>query len=232
MSYSPNLSSAFNDTRMRSGQTSFSGMCSLCSEHCVGTCEIGLSAMRGEIAVYPTNSGDNQVASEKIMPVDYSHFNINGRVFGAVGIEADADQATIFNVKLERTIGRLHPVRVAMPVVLPAVIKLDWKDYFAGAAMAGVICVIGENALGKFKDVEYRDAKVVRFESLKKFLTASAVMTGGMDRLCCSATGRIMPADCRSTRSGRRRRTRSSLNSASPRRERSLRCGSGRWRKR
>ena len=69
MSYSPNLSSAFNDTRMRSGQTSFSGMCSLCSEHCVGTCEIGLSAMRGEIAVYPTNSGDNQVASEKIMPV-------------------------------------------------------------------------------------------------------------------------------------------------------------------
>ena len=157
MSYSPNLSSAFNDTRMRSGQTSFSGMCSLCSEHCVGTCEIGLSAMRGEIAVYPTNSGDNQVASEKIMPVDYSHFNINGRVFGAAGIEADADQATIFNVKLERTIGRLHPVRVAMPVVLPAVIKLDWKDYFAGAAMAGVICVIGENALGKFKDVEYRD---------------------------------------------------------------------------
>lgn len=168
MSYSPNLSSAFNDTRMRSGQTSFSGMCSLCSEHCVGTCEIGLSAMRGEIAVYPTNSGDNQVASEKIMPVDYSHFNINGRVFGAAGIEADADQATIFNVKLERTIGRLHPVRVAMPVVLPAVIKLDWKDYFAGAAMAGVICVIGENALGKFKDVEYRDGKVVRFESLKE----------------------------------------------------------------
>ena len=53
-------------------------------------------------------------------------------------------------------------------MVLPAVIKLDWKDYFAGAAMAGVICVIGENALGKFKDVEYRDGKVVRFESLKE----------------------------------------------------------------
>lgn len=59
MSYSPNLSSAFNDTRMRSACVSPSGMCSFCTAQCVGTCEIGLSAMRGEMAVYPTNTGDN-----------------------------------------------------------------------------------------------------------------------------------------------------------------------------
>lgn len=128
-------------------------MCSLCSEHCVGTCEIGLSAMRGELAAYPTNTGDNQVASEKVMPIDYSHFNINGRVFGAVGANTDSEEATIFNVKLERTIGVENPVTMTIPVILPAVIKLDWADYFAGAAMAGVSCVIGEHSTARDPDV-------------------------------------------------------------------------------
>ncbi|MCI7742770.1 MAG: hypothetical protein MSO56_10830 [Clostridiales bacterium] len=61
--------------------------------------------MRGELAVYPTNTGDNQVASEKVMPIDYSHFNMNSWVFGAVGADAGSDEARIFNVKLERTPG-------------------------------------------------------------------------------------------------------------------------------
>lgn len=67
MSYSPKLASAFNDTQMRSEKIAPSGMCSFCAEECVGTCEIGVSAMRGEMAVYPTNTGANQVASEKVM---------------------------------------------------------------------------------------------------------------------------------------------------------------------
>lgn len=92
MSYSPKLASAFNDTQMRSEKIAPSGMCSFCAEECAGTCEIGVSAMRGEMAVYPTNTGGNQVASEKVMPLDWSHFNINGRVFGAVGAPADSDR--------------------------------------------------------------------------------------------------------------------------------------------
>ncbi|MDQ7092647.1 hypothetical protein REC12_03510 [Desulfosporosinus sp. PR] len=85
MSYSPNLESAFNDTKMRSNRiTPGSGMCSFCTADCVGPCEIGLSAVLGAAAVYPTNTGNNQIASEKNMPIDFSHFNINGRVFGAI----------------------------------------------------------------------------------------------------------------------------------------------------
>ena len=42
---------------------------------------------------------------------DYSHFNIAGRVFGAMGAPADNDQTGIFSVGLERTIGRRHPVK-------------------------------------------------------------------------------------------------------------------------
>ena len=172
MSFSPDLSSAFNDTNMRGNRISPSGMCSLCTEQCTGICEIGLSAMRGELAVYPTNTGANQIASEKTMPIDYSHFNINGRVFGAVGAEADENEATIFNVKLEQTIGQVHPVKLALPVVLPALIKLNWPDYFGGAAMAGVNCVIGEGSPSKDPNLVYDHGKIVKFEKLKEMLAA------------------------------------------------------------
>lgn len=172
MSYSPKLASAFNDTQMRSEKIAPSGMCSFCAEECVGTCEIGVSAMRGEMAVYPTNTGANQVASEKVMPIDWSHFNINGRVFGAVGAPADSDQATIFNVNTALTIGRRNPVKLAMPVILPALIKLNWQDYFAGAAMAGVNCVIGEGAVSKDPNAVIENGKIVKFDKLNEMLDA------------------------------------------------------------
>lgn len=172
MSYSPKLASAFNDTHMRSDNIAPSGMCSFCAEECVGTCEIGVSAMRGEMAVYPTNTGTNQVASEKMMPIDWSHFNINGRVFGAVGAAANGDEATIFNVETGLTIGKRHPLKLALPVILPALIKLNWPDYFAGAAMAGVNCVIGEGSVSKDPDALIENGKIVRFEKLNEMLDA------------------------------------------------------------
>ena len=88
MSFSPRNESAFNDTKMRSGKvTPCSGMCSFCTAECVGTCEVGLAAILGKAAVYPTNTGNNQIASEKDNPIDYSIFNINGRCFSALGKE-------------------------------------------------------------------------------------------------------------------------------------------------
>jgi hypothetical protein len=170
MTYNPGLSSAFNDTKMRSEKISpCSGMCSLCTEDCAGTCEIGLSAVLGKSIVYPTNTGSNQVAGEKDYPIDYSHFNINGRAFGAIGCEPDSDKATIFNVGLSRTIGSRNPVQLTMPIILPALIKLNWKDYFAAAAMAGVCCVIGEGAPSKDPNLQLNaGGKIVQFEKLKE----------------------------------------------------------------
>ncbi len=174
MSYSPILSSAFNDTRMRSDKISpCSGMCSFCTADCVGPCEIGLSAILGKSVVYPTNTGNNQVAGEKKYPIDYSHFNINGRAFGAVGCPADSEQATIFGVGVSTTIGRRNPVKLNMPIILPALIKLNWKDYFAAAAMAGICCVIGEGAPSKDPDLQLDEkGKIVRFEKLKEMQEA------------------------------------------------------------
>ena len=56
-----------------------------------------------------------------------------------MGAPLDADRATIYHVGLEREIGTLNPVKLALPIILPALIKLNWPDYFGGAAMAGDI---------------------------------------------------------------------------------------------
>lgn len=173
MTYSSKLSSAFNDTKNRSSILSpQSGMCSLCTEECIGTCELGLSAVLGAQTVYPTNTGTNQVASEKEYPVDYGHFNINGRVFGARGAQANSDEATIFNVNLQTTYGKTNKVKLAMPIILPALVKLNWEDYYAGAAMAGVTCVIGEDARNKDPELVIENNKVTYFPALKTMLNA------------------------------------------------------------
>ncbi|MEG1782544.1 MAG: FMN-binding glutamate synthase family protein, partial [Oscillospiraceae bacterium] len=170
MSYSPSLTSAFNGAKNRSNILSSSGMCSFCTEECLGTCELGLAAVLGSQTVYPTNTGSNQVASEKEYPIDFSHFNINGHVFGAKGTRPNYEDATIFNVKMERSYGVDNQVKIALPFMLPAVIKLNWKDYFAGAAMAGVCCVIGEGCPSKDPNLQYKDGKIVKFEMLGEML--------------------------------------------------------------
>lgn len=173
MTYSPKLSSAFNDTRNRSIFISpQSGMCSLCTEECDGTCEIALAAVLGAQAVYPTSTGANQIASEKDYPIDFSHFNINGRVFGAQGVKPTYEEANIFHVKLDTVFGKFHPVKMTMPVILPALIKMNWVDYFGGAAMAGVCCVIGEDARNKDPQFKIENGKVSDFPALGDMLDA------------------------------------------------------------
>lgn len=67
MSYSPKLATTFNNTKLRTEHnvSDISGMCSVCSDQCIGLCEIGLSAVRGEEAAYPYNTTTQQFASEK-----------------------------------------------------------------------------------------------------------------------------------------------------------------------
>ncbi|OQY50216.1 MAG: FMN-binding glutamate synthase family protein [Desulfobacteraceae bacterium 4572_89] len=171
MSYSPKLSSGFTFAKNRSNFISpQSGMCSFCTQDCNGTCEIAQAAVLGAQTVYPTTTGTNQIASEKDYPIDFSHFNINGRVFGAMGVNETQDEANIFNVNLERTYGTINPVKMAMPVILPALIKLNWQDYFAGAAMAGVTCVIGEHGRNNDPNLKIENGRVTDYPLLEKAL--------------------------------------------------------------
>lgn len=163
MTYSPSLSSGFEKTQNKSRFLSSSGICSLCTEDCDSVCGIALAAVMGRQTVYPLTTGANQIASEKKYPLDYSHFNINGRVFGAVGADASYEEAEIYNVDLAVEYGTLNKVKMTMPVIQPAVIKLNWRDYFGGAAMTGVTCMVGEGAMSKDEALVMENGKVTDF---------------------------------------------------------------------
>jgi len=145
-------------------------MCSLCTEECEGSCEIAQAAVLGSQTVYPMTTGNNQIASEKEYPFDYSHFNINGRVFGAIGAQETYEEANIFHVKTACSYGSFHPIKMTMPIILPALVKMNWKDYFGGAAMAGVTCVIGEDAKSKDPLLKMEKGKIIDFPFLEQVL--------------------------------------------------------------
>lgn len=163
MSYSPTLGSTLTNTKIRTSEnvSGFSGMCSVCTVNCIGTCEIGLSAIRGSEAIYPYETDINQFASEKDYPLDFSHININGRCFGALGCEENANDATFPKSDISISFGVENKLKMKAPFILPAMAKLNWKDYYAGAAMAGVLVVIGEDVVAKDKNLVLDKGKVV-----------------------------------------------------------------------
>lgn len=174
MSFSPSLGSTVTNTKMRTPDnlSPFSGMCSVCTAECIGSCEIGYSAIRGEEALYPVGADKSQFASEKNYPVDFSHFNINGRVFGASGIEADTYKAAFPNVDITTTVGLENPIKLKAPFIFPAMAKLNWPDYYAGAAVSGVLVVIGEDAVVKDAELEIKEGKVTKSPFLDKMLSS------------------------------------------------------------
>jgi hypothetical protein len=174
MSFSPLLGSTVTNTRIKTpGHVSDnSGMCAVCAAECAGPCEIGLSATRGAEAILPFAADRNQFASEKRYPLDFSHFNINGRVFGAVGCPEDPHEATFPNVDIASTFGLERKVALKAPFILPAMAKLAWREYFSGAALAGVPVVIGEDVIAKDAGLVVDKNKVVASPLIAEMVAA------------------------------------------------------------
>ncbi len=174
MSFSPYLASPVTNTRLRAPNsvTDISGMCAACTADCLGPCEIGLSALRGAEAILPFAADRNQFASEKRYPLDFSHFSINGRVFGAVGIPEDPCQACFANADVFSTFGAAHAVPIRAPFILPAMAKLAWREYFAGAALYGVPVVIGEDVIAKDPGLAVKGQRVVEAPLIAEMVAA------------------------------------------------------------
>lgn len=174
MSFSPSLGSSISHTRMRTPEhvSDFSGMCAVCTVNCTGTCEIGLSAVRGSEAIYPYETDINQFASEKDYPLDFSHFSINGRVFGASGCPEDAYEATFPKAVIDMEFGINNKIKLKAPIIMPAMAKLNWKDYYAGAALAGVLVVIGEDVVAKDKGLSLENGKVASSPLLEDMVSS------------------------------------------------------------
>ena len=151
MSYSKlNATSATLTKNRTEDVCTLSGMCATCIDGCSGMCEIGKSAIRGSEVIYPQPYGIITVASQKNYPVDLSHFNIMGTAMGASGIEADSDKAIFPNTDLEVKIGQGSGIRLKLPIAICGlgstdIAKNNWEGLAIGAAISGVLQVIGEN---------------------------------------------------------------------------------------
>jgi glutamate synthase domain-containing protein 2 len=150
-----------------------SGMCVTCVDGCIGMCEIGKSAFRGHEVIYPQPFGVITTASEKVFPVDYSHFSIMGTAVGAQGIEADSDKAIFPNVDLEVRFGHDGGLKFKAPWIIPGigstnVAKNNWEGLAIGSALFGTGLTIGENVVGMDPESVIKDGRVIDTVDLKR----------------------------------------------------------------
>ncbi len=150
-----------------------SGICSVCLDGCPGSCEVGKSSFRGREVLYPVSFGRVTAGATKQYPVDYSHINIQGTCVGAVGVAADPDKAIFPAVSTEVKIGNKHKVKLSLPVFTGALGSTDiardnWDELAIGAAISGIIVVIGENVAGMDPNAEIRNGVVSRSPELER----------------------------------------------------------------
>ena len=158
--------SSLTNTRTRVKDVSpTSGMCPICIKECPFLCEIGLSAFRGREVLYPMPAqyGYSTSGSLKDYYLDWSHFNILAALRGAKGIAADPDQALFPNVNIESELGG---IKLKLPLAngafgSTAVAKNYWDGLAIGAALAGIILIVGENVCGVDADAKFTRGKVV-----------------------------------------------------------------------
>ncbi len=149
-----------------------SGMCPICVKECTVLCEIGKSAFRGREVLYPEPEqfGWSTAASNKDYGLDWSHFNILSRLRGAEGIEPSSDVALFTNVDIETKIG-------GIPLKLPLAIgafgstdvgKNNWDALAIGAALSGIIIIIGENVCGVDHESVFTNGKVTKSPEMER----------------------------------------------------------------
>lgn len=177
MSFSkPNRSSA-TKTKTRVEAAPISGMCVTCLDGCPGTCEIGRSAIRGRETIYPQPYGKVTAGADKVYPIDYSHFNIQGTCVGAHGIAADPDVATFPAVDCSTAVGKDGTIALDFPVFTGAVgstriARVNWEDIAVGAAISGIMVVAGENICGMDKEADLKNGRIVRSPEMERRVNA------------------------------------------------------------
>ncbi|MCX7914159.1 MAG: FMN-binding glutamate synthase family protein [Thermodesulfovibrionales bacterium] len=169
----PNVSSATGTRNRVPDPAPYSGICSVCLDGCPGLCEIGKSSYRGREVIYPSPFGKVTSGATKKYPVDYSHLNIQGTCVGAVGIDPDPDKAIFPAVSTETELGYKHKIKLNLPVFTGAlgstdIAKDNWEGLAVGAAISGIIVVIGENVVGMDPKAEFKNGAVVKSPELER----------------------------------------------------------------
>jgi glutamate synthase domain-containing protein 2 len=169
----PNASAATGTRNRVTDMAPHSGICSVCLDGCAGSCEVAKSSYRGREVLYPMPFGKVTAGGTKKYPVDYTHLNIQGTCVGAVGIAADSDKAIFPAVSTETEVGNKHKVKLALPVFTGAlgstdIAKDNWEGLAIGAAISGIMVVIGENVVGMDPGAEFKNGAVVKSPELER----------------------------------------------------------------
>lgn len=169
----PNASSATGTRNRVQDVAPYSGICSVCLDGCAGSCEIGKSSFRGREVIYPVPFGKVTAGATKKYPVDYSQINIQGTCVGAVGVDADPDKAIFPAVSTEVEVGNKNKVKLSLPVFTGAlgstdIAKDNWEGLAIGAAISGIMVIIGENVVGMDPRAEIKKGRVVSSPELER----------------------------------------------------------------
>lgn len=140
-----------------------SGICTRCIDGCRGNCEIFKSSFRGREVIYPGPFGTLTAGGDKDYPLDYSHLNIQGYALGAKGLPegevGDSDNTLFPLVDTETEYGCDTKVKMRVPVFTGAlgstdIARKNWEHFAAGAGVAGITIVCGENVCGIDPELE------------------------------------------------------------------------------
>jgi glutamate synthase domain-containing protein 2 len=158
--------------------TPSSGICSRCLDGCRGNCETFQASFRGRELLYPGAFGEVTAGADKDYPVDYSHLNICGYALGGKGLpddqEANPDNTLFPLVNTETTYGTKNKVTMRMPVFTGAlgsteIARANWEHFAAGAGIAGITIVCGENVCGIDPELKLdRKGKVAESPELRR----------------------------------------------------------------
>ena len=163
----PNASEVSQTSNRSRDVVPSSGLCTRCIDGCRGNCEVFKASFRGRELLYPGPYGTLTAGANKEYPVDYSHLNIMGYAMGAEGLpegQTGTPDNTLFPmVDTQIEYGDTHKVKMRVPVFTGAlgstdIARTNWEHFAAGAAIAGVSIVCGENVCGIDPGLQ-RDAK-------------------------------------------------------------------------
>jgi len=134
-----------------------SGLCARCIDGCRGNCEVFKASFRGREMLYPGPFGTLTAGADKEYPLDYSHLSIQGYALGGRGLADDqvgtSDNTLFPMVDTGIEYGNHSRVKMRLPVFTGAlgstdIARRNWEHFAAGAAIAGITLVCGENVCG------------------------------------------------------------------------------------
>ena len=161
------------------GQSTESGLCTLCRADCKGKCETWSSSMKGRKLLYPRDFGAVTVGTGNTVHVgvSYGSLRIQGYNYGARGLPkgmSNAEDDCLFtNASLETVFGHQTKTRCRVPLMTGAlgstfIAAKYWDSFAIGAALVGMPIVIGENVVGVDKEAVITRGRIQKAPELDR----------------------------------------------------------------